>query len=159
MVAELRPSGLGASARQFGQSNPFRSPKHSTEGRARGPSHSATYGAPTSCSLPYTPRTKIEQPKSDPQVQRPRYPFPMASETPQWTKRAHSSSDQPPRIKRRRSALEDSLGAWRKRAHSSSDQPRHGKRPRSASDDCFISTATDSLGATHPESIQLRLDK
>jgi hypothetical protein len=84
----------------------------------------------------------------------------MASETPQGTKRAHSSSDQPTQIKRRRSAPGNSfLPTRRKRAHSASDEPQRTKRPRSAPDDYFIPTATDSLGATHPESIQLRLQK
>src|SRR5438876_11738436 len=47
----------------------------------------------------------------------------------------------------------------RKRPNTSSDQLRRSKRPRSAPDDYFMPTATDSFGLSHPESVQLRLDK
>ena len=86
-------------------------------------------------------------------------PFPMASETPFQRKRTHTSSGQPPHTKRPRSAPDNPFVATRgKRAHSF-DQPQRPKRARIAPDDYFMPVATDSLGDSHPESIELRLDK
>ena len=90
----------------------------------------------------------------------PKASIPMTSETPLQRKRANTSSDQPPRVKRPRSAPDDTFLPTRrgKRAHSF-DQPQRPKRARIAPEDYFMPIATDSLGDSHPESIQLRLDK